>query len=180
MKKGEIMNHNLELYKYFIEDVEVTADDLACYLRQLEMCRLSGLGTPFETNAIDGYKLLQQAIDTFEKCNALGRYNFYVDTIAGQKKYSIDLKYMAYIDRNKQIQDVDGMIENIIRYGYISKGLNNKDREIIAMKLNGYSDREIADRFHISLNQASHLFNQALWKIKRNHQQLAQSLKERK
>ena len=76
--------------------------------------------------------------------------------------------------------EFDGMINNIIRYGYISKGLSKKDKEIIAMKLNGYSDRDIADRFHISLNQASHLFNKALWKIKRNHQQLAKSLKENK
>lgn len=75
-------------------------------------------------------------------------------------------------------KEFDGMINNIIRYGYISRGLTPKDKEIIAMKLNGYSDREIADRFHISLNQTNHLFNKALWKIKRNHQQLAKSLKE--
>ena len=73
----------------------------------------------------------------------------------------------------------DGMINNIIRYGYISKGLTEKDKEIIAMKINGYSERDIADRFHISLNEASHQFNKALWKIKRNHQQLAKSLKEK-
>lgn len=74
--------------------------------------------------------------------------------------------------------DFNGLINNIIRYGYISKGLTNQDKLIIAMKINGYSDREIADRFHISLNQANHQFNKALWKIKRNHQHLAKSFKE--